>query len=115
MFYLVSQRELYPDWRTRLRFLPFLMSVGIGLCADGSFTLRLSSADGLLILTKPDILSLEVQDWLDLLQVNLIGPFLGIKHAAMHMIEHGGGSILCTASVAGLRSGAGGPQFARPP
>ena len=57
------------------------------------------------------LLSLEVGDWLELLKVNLVGPFLGIKHAAVHMIEHGGGSIVCTASVAGLRSGAGGPQY----
>jgi len=57
------------------------------------------------------LLALEVSDWMSLLQVNLIGPFLGIKHAATYMIEHGGGSILCTASVAGLRSGAGGPQY----
>ena len=35
-FYLVSQRELYPDWRTRLRFLPVLMSVGIGLSVSNS-------------------------------------------------------------------------------
>jgi NAD(P)-dependent dehydrogenase (short-subunit alcohol dehydrogenase family) len=57
------------------------------------------------------LLSLEVKDWNDLLQVNLIGPFLGIKHAATHMIDHGGGSIVCTASVAGIRSGAGGSQY----
>ena len=36
MFYLVSQRELYPDWRTRLRYLPFLMSMGIGLSVSNS-------------------------------------------------------------------------------
>jgi len=36
MFYLVSQRELYPDWRTRVRFLPFLMSIGIGLSISNS-------------------------------------------------------------------------------
>ena len=57
------------------------------------------------------LLALEVNDWLELLKVNLIGPFLGIKHAAAYMTEHGGGSILCTASVAGLRSGAGGPHY----
>jgi NAD(P)-dependent dehydrogenase (short-subunit alcohol dehydrogenase family) len=57
------------------------------------------------------LLALEVNDWMELLKVNLIGPFLAIKHAATYMIEHGGGSILCTASVAGLRSGAGGPQY----
>ena len=36
LFYLVSQRELYPDWRSRLRYLPFLMSVGIGLSLSNS-------------------------------------------------------------------------------
>ena len=31
-FYMVSQRELYPDsWKSRLKYLPFLMSIGIGL------------------------------------------------------------------------------------
>jgi NAD(P)-dependent dehydrogenase (short-subunit alcohol dehydrogenase family) len=53
------------------------------------------------------LLELTVADWMPVLQVNLIGPFLAIKHAALHMQEHGGGSIVCTASVAGLRSGAG--------
>jgi hypothetical protein len=35
-FYIVSQRELYADWRQRLRYLPFLMSIGIGLCVNNS-------------------------------------------------------------------------------
>src|SRR5665811_1048847 len=35
-FYMVSQRELYPDWRTRLKYLPFLMSIGIGLCVNNT-------------------------------------------------------------------------------
>lgn len=52
-----------------------------------------------------------VADWEQVLRVNLIGPFLAIKHAALHMRAHGGGSILCTASVAGLRSGAGGSPY----
>ena len=50
-------------------------------------------------------------DWQEILRVNLIGPFLAIKHAAPAMKERGGGSILCTASVAGLRAGAGGPAY----
>ena len=50
-------------------------------------------------------------DWQEILQVNLIGPFLMIKHAAPHMKERGGGSIICTASVAGLRAGAGGAAY----
>jgi NAD(P)-dependent dehydrogenase (short-subunit alcohol dehydrogenase family) len=41
------------------------------------------------------------------LEVNLLGVFQCVKSAAMHMLEAGGGVILCTASVAGLRAGAG--------
>jgi NAD(P)-dependent dehydrogenase (short-subunit alcohol dehydrogenase family) len=50
-------------------------------------------------------------DWQEVLQVNLIGPFLLIKYAAPHIKERGGGSIICTASVAGLRAGAGGAAY----
>jgi cellulose synthase/poly-beta-1,6-N-acetylglucosamine synthase-like glycosyltransferase len=35
-FYMVSQRELYSDWRQRLKYLPFLMSIGIGLCVNNT-------------------------------------------------------------------------------
>jgi cellulose synthase/poly-beta-1,6-N-acetylglucosamine synthase-like glycosyltransferase len=35
-FYMVSQRELYPDWKTRLKYLAFLMSIGIGLCVNNA-------------------------------------------------------------------------------
>jgi len=50
-------------------------------------------------------------DWQEILRVNLIGPFLAIKYAAPRIKARGGGSIICTASVAGLRSGAGGPAY----
>jgi len=53
----------------------------------------------------------SVEDWQEILRVNLLGPFLAIKHAAPVIKEQGGGSIICTASVAGLRSGAGGPAY----
>src|SRR4249919_436602 len=35
-FYLVSQREIYPDWRTRVKYLPIVMAVGIGLAVNNS-------------------------------------------------------------------------------
>ena len=50
-------------------------------------------------------------DWAEILRVNLIGPFLAIKYAAPAIRARGGGSIICTASVAGLRSGAGGAAY----
>jgi NAD(P)-dependent dehydrogenase (short-subunit alcohol dehydrogenase family) len=48
----------------------------------------------------------------EVLRVNLIGPMLMVKHAGKQMWEQGrGGSIILTASVAGIRSGAGGPSY----
>src|ERR1700680_3233045 len=52
-----------------------------------------------------------VEHWQEVLRVNLIGPFLAIKHAAPLMVRQGAGSILCTASVAGLRANAGGNPY----
>ena len=51
------------------------------------------------------------EDWAEILRVNLIGAFLMVKHAAPKMVERGGGAIVCTASVAGIRSGAGGAPY----
>ena len=53
----------------------------------------------------------SVADWQEILRVNLIGPWLAIRHSAPVMKEQGGGSIICTASVAGIRAGAGGPAY----
>ena len=50
-------------------------------------------------------------DWAEILRINLIGPFLAIKYAAPAIAKRGGGSIICTASVAGIRSGAGGAAY----
>jgi NAD(P)-dependent dehydrogenase (short-subunit alcohol dehydrogenase family) len=49
--------------------------------------------------------------WAEILRVNLIGAFLAVKHASEAMIPKGRGSIILTASVAGIRSGAGGPAY----
>ena len=35
-FYAVCQREIHADWRTRLKYLPFLMSIGIGLSINNT-------------------------------------------------------------------------------
>lgn len=53
----------------------------------------------------------DSDEWAEILRVNLIGPFLAIKYAAGPMIAAGTGSIICTASIAGLRSGAGGAAY----
>jgi NAD(P)-dependent dehydrogenase (short-subunit alcohol dehydrogenase family) len=53
-----------------------------------------------------------VEHWQEILRINLIGPFLAVKHSIPHMIKQGSGAILCTASVAGLKSGASGHPYA---
>ena len=57
------------------------------------------------------LFEMTAEHWTELLRINLIGPFLAIKHAAKVMAAKGKGSIICTASVAGLRSGAGGIPY----
>jgi NAD(P)-dependent dehydrogenase (short-subunit alcohol dehydrogenase family) len=52
-----------------------------------------------------------VERWTEVLKINLIGTFLAVKYSALAMVERKRGSIICTASVAGLRSGAGGSPY----
>jgi len=53
-----------------------------------------------------------LEHWQEILRINLIGPFLAIKHSIPHMTRQGFGSIICTASVAGLKAGASGHPYA---
>ncbi|MCB1361452.1 MAG: SDR family oxidoreductase [Rhodobacter sp.] len=47
----------------------------------------------------------DTATFLEVLRVNLLGPWIAIRTALPHMRQ--GGAIVCTASVAGLRAGAG--------
>jgi NAD(P)-dependent dehydrogenase (short-subunit alcohol dehydrogenase family) len=53
-----------------------------------------------------------VEHWQEILRINLIGPFLAVKHSIPHLTRQGHGAIVCTASVAGLKSGASGHPYA---
>lgn len=53
------------------------------------------------------IVDQTVEQWQEILRVNLIGPFLAIKHVVPLMVAQKRGSIICTASVAGIRANAG--------
>jgi NAD(P)-dependent dehydrogenase (short-subunit alcohol dehydrogenase family) len=57
------------------------------------------------------LLEQPVELWEEILRVNLIGPFLAIKHGAPALTRRGGGAIVCTASVAGLRANAAGLPY----
>ncbi|CAO3585965.1 unnamed protein product [Absidia cylindrospora] len=60
----------------------------------------------------------DEKSFMFMMRVNALSAFLGIKYASLAMKETGkggkeksGGSIICTASVAGIRSGAGSPEY----
>ncbi|WP_316399160.1 SDR family oxidoreductase [Bradyrhizobium sp. 33ap4] len=53
-----------------------------------------------------------VEHWQEVLRVNLIGPFLAVKHAMPHIVKQQSGAIVLTASVAGLKAGASGHPYA---
>jgi MFS family permease len=37
LFYLTAQRELYPDWRWRMKDIPFILALGIGMCINNAW------------------------------------------------------------------------------
>lgn len=61
-----------------------------------------------------DIVTLEQQDrdvWQRVYGVNVMGAVFTTKHICLHMQERKCGAIVNTASVAGIRSGAGGNAY----
>jgi NAD(P)-dependent dehydrogenase (short-subunit alcohol dehydrogenase family) len=61
--------------------------------------------------TVRSLLDQDAAEWTEVFRVNLLGTFLAVKHAAAVMKPAGKGSIVCTASVAGLRNGAAGAPY----
>jgi meso-butanediol dehydrogenase / (S,S)-butanediol dehydrogenase / diacetyl reductase len=51
------------------------------------------------------------EDWKRVFSVNIMGAVYATKHVSKHMMERGSGAIVNTASVAGIRSGAGGNAY----
>jgi NAD(P)-dependent dehydrogenase (short-subunit alcohol dehydrogenase family) len=54
--------------------------------------------------TSKPAFELSASDWQDVIGVNILGVYFAIKHAARVMIPNQRGSIVCTASIAGVRS-----------
>jgi len=67
------------------------------------------------IVSKDSLQTMEAEGFMKTMRVNTLSCFLALKYGSEAMMkpnasrgkEHGGGSIILTASVAGLRSGAG--------
>jgi NAD(P)-dependent dehydrogenase (short-subunit alcohol dehydrogenase family) len=61
---------------------------------------------------EPDIRQLSDAQYQRIMRVNVDGVVLGTRAAARIMAEHGGGAIVATASVAGLRPHSPDPAYA---
>lgn len=91
---------------------PALVDRAVALALDRFGALDVTFANAGISGGLVPLFDLTADLWADVLRVNLIGVFLAVQASARAMVERGTqGSIVCTASVAGLRSGAGGMPY----
>ncbi len=58
-----------------------------------------------------NIVDIDLELWHKVIDTNLTGPMLTIKHSIPHMLKAGGGSIINIASLAGVRCIPGMPAY----
>jgi NAD(P)-dependent dehydrogenase (short-subunit alcohol dehydrogenase family) len=56
-------------------------------------------------------LDTDLEDWNNVLRINLTGSFLTAQAAARHMVKHGGGRIIQIGSISGQRGNMGGIAY----
>ena len=59
------------------------------------------------IYRQSPIANLSVEEYMEVININQVGVFLGLKHVGPVMCEAGSGSIINISSIAGMRGGAG--------
>lgn len=87
--------------------------------AEGLVDLAINTYGGLHILCNnagvmdymQGVGELSNEVWRRVLSINLDGPMFTSRRAVQHMLAHGGGSIINTASTAGLHGGAAGSAY----
>ena len=57
------------------------------------------------------LLERDFSDFDRIIRVDLLGVMLGTKFAARHMVDHGGGAIVNTSSLGGMRGSVGLPVY----
>ncbi|HNY64840.1 MAG TPA: SDR family NAD(P)-dependent oxidoreductase [Deltaproteobacteria bacterium] len=83
--------------------------VGLGLEAYGAVDILVNNAG--IAGTLDPLEGQTSEEWHRVFEVNLMGPVYAVKHVIGHMKERRTGSIVNIASVAGIRSGAGGNAY----
>jgi NAD(P)-dependent dehydrogenase (short-subunit alcohol dehydrogenase family) len=79
----------------------------IAECQDQFGDLHVFCANAGVSGTLKTIDKVEIDEIEHVIRVNLIGPMLAVKHAGPAIAQSGGGAIVLTASVAGLKANSG--------
>ncbi len=79
-------------------------SVALAVDEFGGIDVLFNNAAALnLVPADRGVVEFDLDVWEGQIRVNLTGPMLACRYAIPHMIERGGGSIVHTASVSGMR------------
>ncbi|KAK6119884.1 hypothetical protein DH2020_046376 [Rehmannia glutinosa] len=84
--------------------------VNTAVAKYGKLDIMINNA-GIAGAVKPNILDNEKSDFEQVININLVGAFLGTKHAARVMIPNRSGSIISTASVCSTIGGGGSHAY----
>ncbi len=78
--------------------------VAIALATYGGLDILHNNVSDLALLRGDgEVTDMDLTVWERTLAISLTGPMLGCKHAVPHLVERGGGSIVNTSSINGLR------------
>lgn len=84
--------------------------VGFAVERFGALDVMFNNAGGAGIADVPFV-ERDFSEYEKIMALNLLGPMLGMKHAARHMMKRGGGSIINTCSTGGIFPGIGIPFY----
>ncbi|OQO05698.1 hypothetical protein B0A48_09791 [Cryoendolithus antarcticus] len=114
-------KSLYPDVEIHTRKVDAGEEADVAGVVDEAVNkygrLDVVFANAGISITQGRILESSAEDFVKVMRTNALGVFLATKHAARGMLHtspskpHPGGSIIATASVAGLRSNAGATDY----
>jgi NAD(P)-dependent dehydrogenase (short-subunit alcohol dehydrogenase family) len=90
---------------------PALIAEAIGIAEKDHGGLDVMFANAGISGGMASLFDITPEQFTELLRINLVGVFVAVQAAAKAMIPRKKGAIICTASVAGIRSGAGGMHY----
>ncbi|GAA0399682.1 SDR family NAD(P)-dependent oxidoreductase [Paenibacillus motobuensis] len=86
----------------------WIQVVGDTVKAFGKVDILVNNAG---VTSDTSFIETSLEKWNKVIDINLTGTFLGMKHVIPVMLENGGGSIINISSIAGLTGGSGASAY----